>query len=147
MLTMSHYQHRSGTKQRGVGLVEVLVTVLVTSVGLLGIAALHLSSLRNNFDANSRSYASMLASDIADRMRGNRTAALNGDYNVGYGTVPSTAGTIQDDVSAWRASLTQALPAGDGTITVDNATNIATIVIRWDERSTGAMTFTTLTEI
>jgi type IV pilus assembly protein PilV len=144
MLIMKYLHTKLPAKHCGVSMVEVLVTLLVTSVGLLGIAALHLSSLRNNFDSNSRSYASMLAADIADRMRGNRIAASSGEYSVGYGAVPPTAGTAQNDVTTWRASLTQALPSGDGSISVVN--NIATITVRWEERGAGLVTFTTITE-
>ena len=54
----------------GFTLVEVLVTLVILSVGLLGIAALQTASLRNNLDSAMRSQASLLAADIA--VRGSR---------------------------------------------------------------------------
>lgn len=56
---------------RGIGLIEVLVTVVVLSIGLLGIAALQVMSKQSNFEAVQRSTASMLANDMIERMRAN----------------------------------------------------------------------------
>lgn len=55
----------------GFTLVEVLVAVVVLAVGLLGLAGLQASSLGNNQSAYTRSLATQLAYDIADRMRAN----------------------------------------------------------------------------
>jgi type IV pilus assembly protein PilV len=52
-------------------LVEVLVTLVLISVGLLGVAALQLTTLKNNQESYVRSQAAMLAADILDRMRSN----------------------------------------------------------------------------
>ena len=60
--------HRS----RGFTLVEVLVALVVLSIGLLGVAALQLTSLRSNHSSAMRSQATFLAYDIIDRMRANR---------------------------------------------------------------------------
>ena len=76
MNTITYKHHNAG-----VGLVEVLVTLIVLSIGLLGLAALQLTGLRSNSGAESRSTASMLASDIADRMRANPTAVDNNDFS------------------------------------------------------------------
>ena len=95
------------------------------SVGLLGIAALHTASLRNNLDSAMRSQASALAADIADRMRANRDAALAPDitYNIALGdATPTLAGTptlAQRDLNAWRTLLAQVLPAGTGAVAID----------------------------
>jgi len=58
-------------KQYGVSLIEVMVTVLVLSIGLLGIAALQFMSKRSNFEAVQRTTATMLVYDIIERMRMN----------------------------------------------------------------------------
>lgn len=60
-----------GGRQRGFGLVEVLVTLVIMAVGLLGIAALQIMSKRSNFEATQRTTASMLANFIVERMRAN----------------------------------------------------------------------------
>lgn len=68
------------TRQTGLGLMEILVTILVVSVGLLGLAALQVNGLRNNQEAYLRTVASQLAVDIADRLRANLRAARAGNY-------------------------------------------------------------------
>jgi type IV pilus assembly protein PilV len=123
----------------GFTLVEVLVTLVILSVGLLGVAALHTASLRNNLDSAMRTQASVLAADIADRMRGNRNAAVAGDYNLALtDATPTLTGTptlAQRDLNAWRTLLGQMLPAGTGAVEVDNATDVCLITVQWGERA------------
>ncbi len=125
-------------RESGMTLIEVLVALLVLSIGLLGVAALQMTSLRNNHAAHTRSQATALAYDIADRMRANRTVAVAGGYNIALGAVPAAPATLADiDITAWKAALAAALPTGDGAITTDPAVtgdpNIVRITIRWDD--------------
>jgi type IV pilus assembly protein PilV len=130
--------------QRGTTLVEVLVALVVLSVGLLGIAALQMTSLRNNRGAHLRSQAQVLAYDIADRMRANRNVALANAYVVALGVTPA-GGTLNAlDLQEWKATLAQALPSGDGEIT--RVGNMFRIRIRWTD-SIGVQTFDTRTQI
>jgi type IV pilus assembly protein PilV len=140
----------------GFTLVEILVTLLIVSIGLLGIAALHSFSLRNNYDALLRSHASALASDITDRMRANPTQ--RDTYVIAWGVTPAIdAGSPQAlrDVADWKDALEDQLPLGDGRITIDGATGVVTIEVQWGERTDdpndvdGAelVTFRTQTEI
>ena len=69
--------------QRGLSLFEVLITVVVVSVGLLGLAGLQFAGLRASNNAQDATYAMQLAQDLADRIRANRWEALNGG---GYNT-------------------------------------------------------------
>jgi len=133
----------------GFTLIEILVTLIIISVGLLGIAGLHSMSLRNNFDALIRSHASALADEIADRMRTNRTRALAGDYNVALGATRNGATQADADLSAWKARLATQLPGGDGSIAQAAApSRLVTITIQWGERGqTAPVTFVTQTEI
>jgi type IV pilus assembly protein PilV len=131
-------------RQRGMTLIEALVALLVLSIGLLGVAGLQLQALRSNHGAHLRSQATILAHDIADRMRANRTEALAGAYVVDVGEVP-TGTTLADlDVAAWKDSLAEILPAGDGAVVL--AGNVATITVQWTDRL-GADTFATETEL
>lgn len=119
----------------GFTLVEVLVTMVILSVGLLGVAALHTASLRNNLDSALRSQASLLAADIADRMRGNREAALAGNYDIAIGatrTVVAGSPLVDRDVKAWKDLLAQTLPNGDGAIA--RTGDVVTITVQWGER-------------
>ena len=71
---------RIATRKRGFSLIEILITLVVLSTGLLGLAALHAEGLRSGRSACLRTKAVNLASDMADRMRSNRPAALAGNY-------------------------------------------------------------------
>ncbi len=57
--------------QSGIGMIEVLVTLVIISVGFLNMAALQTTAKRSNFDAVQRTTAVMLAHDIVERMRAN----------------------------------------------------------------------------
>jgi type IV pilus assembly protein PilV len=55
----------------GFTLIEVLVTIVVVSIGLLGLAGLQINGLRANVSSEARSKATLLANDIIERMRAN----------------------------------------------------------------------------
>lgn len=149
----------------GMTLIEVLVTLVIISVGLLGVAAMQLSTVRNNYDAFVRSQAAVLASDILDRVRANRTVALRTPvaYNVALGAQPAADGSrASSDIGDWKATLLAQLPNGDGAITVTPIAApvgpgtappraIVTITIQWGERDAGTvdnlLRFTTSSQI
>ena len=131
---------------QGFSLIEVLVALVVLSVGLLGLAALQSTAAQFNAGAYTRSQATILAYDIADRVRANRAAARNGDYNSPYpGVLPVcnavvVAATVaQQDLGDWRNALACALPSGNGEVVCDcdpadpMATHVLTISVTWDE--------------
>lgn len=135
----------SARRQRGFTLVEILVTVVLISVGLLGIAALQLTTLRGNQEAYVRSQASVLAADILDRMRANPTAFRNGRYDVAYNGTGTASTRAGDDLADWQQTINRTLPGGvelaAGRIerVFDAATrrHIVTVSIRWAERPPG----------
>ena len=131
-------------QQRGTTLIETLVALLVLSIGLLGIAGLQLTSLQNNRGAHLRTQASVLAYDVADRMRANRTVALAGGYNVAIGSTPTGGSLEVKDLQIWKQTLAAQLPGGDGSISI--AGNVVLITIQWAD-SLGAQQFTTRTQI
>lgn len=118
-------------RQAGVSLVEILVALVVLSVGLLGMANLQAAGLRANHNAYLRSQAVILAQDIADRMRANRPPALAGDYDIALDATASGSGVAVDDLEDWKAALATRLPAGDGAVAVANG--VATVTIEWDD--------------
>jgi type IV pilus assembly protein PilV len=127
--------------QRGFTMIEVLVAVLVLSIGLIGLASLQGVSLQFNNSAYLRSQATNLAYDMADRVRANRRAALNGaEYNLAVGVATPAPGTLADtDLSEWRTALQNSLPAGTGGVEVPAGTENLTIVVCWDDsRGAGA---------
>ena len=135
---------------RGATLIEVLVSLLVLSIGLLGVAALLSSGLRNNYSAHLRSQATVLAHDIVDRMRANRTAALGGSYDTALADKITLSGgdpVFTTDLSEWKALLATSLPAGRGAIS--RSGSVVTITIEWDDsRGAGtALQFQTQTDL
>ena len=117
----------------GFTLIEVLIAVLLLSIGLLGLAGLQMASLKNNGSAMNRSQATWIAYDVLDRMRANRTAALNGDYDIALGaTAPSGSSRTDVDLQAWKNELSS-LPGGDGA--VKTSSNTVTVLVRWSDAS------------
>ncbi len=70
--------------QKGVGLIEVLMALVILAVGALGMGGLHSSSLQHNQAAYIHSRATVLAGDMLDRIRANNALAKSSsDYQVG----------------------------------------------------------------
>lgn len=134
---------RQKGSQAGFTLVEVLVALVVMSVGMLGIAALYLEGLRAGRTALYRTTAVTLAADMADRIRANRNAGpayagtgpgANGDCV--NGPVDCTAEELAaDDWLDWNTQLVTRLPEGAaGEIVVDGAAPATyTISLSWPE--------------
>lgn len=128
-------------------MVEVLVTVVVVSFGLLGFAGLLTKAVVDNRVAYMRSQATVLAYDITERMRANRAAAVGGSYTIALGSTPGGTSQASIDLQGRKGLLSQTLPAGDGSVNVDADGNTA-IVIQWDEDGDGvSSSFTTQTSI
>ena len=124
--------------QSGTTLIEVLITVVLMSIGLLGLAGLQVMSVQNSNSSGERFEATTLARDILERMRANRSQALTGNYDLALGANPAGGGLAFADLEDWRAALA-VLPEGDGSVDVDvNAvtnTATATIVVDWTDAS------------
>lgn len=124
-------------RQRGVSLIEILVTILVVAVGLLGMAGLQTVSLQYNHSSYMRTHATNMAHEIADRMRANREAAVDNEYNIDTeGNDPPSGGSTvaEQDLREWWLAVDRVLPSPQTKITVDNNGG-ATITLKWlDER-------------
>lgn len=143
-------RHRSSGSS-GFTLIEVLVSLVVLSVGLLGIAGMITTSLRTNDAAYQRTEANILAYSIIDRMRSNRTAATQSDYDVSTGAyskpsndcLQSSTNSSPDcsssdmakwDLYEWKQELAN-LPSGDGTISTSldsNGVVDVTVTVQWN---------------
>lgn len=130
--------------QSGFSLLEVLVTMIIVAVGLMGFAAMMVQSMKNNRISMQRSTATFYAYDIIDCMRVNRS---NRDsYAVNFGDTKTTGTTVvaNNDVNDWQAALSTKLPSGQGKITFTN--NIAKVEIKWTETTGDSVTHTWVTE-
>ena len=153
----------------GFTLLEVLVALLILSVGLLGVAGLQTRGQMNNYAAHIRTQASVLAYEIMDKIRINQDFAIDDivvDNSTGYIVDAQPTATDPDcddtgvctpaqlrtyDLIEWYNHLAAALPNGDAEIEWnldgDTATNDYTITITWtlknDETITNATSFLT----
>jgi type IV pilus assembly protein PilV len=124
--------------QRGATLIEVLVAVLILSVGLLGLAGLQMTALKSNHSAYYRSQATVLAYDIIDRMRANRADALNGVYDIAIRneecdpTLEPSGSLAQRDVAEWLNSLSCLLSTDARGSVVRNG-RLFTVSIEWND--------------
>ena len=128
----------SHAAQRGLTLIEVLVSLLILSIGILGLATLQTASLNFNNASAQRTQATVLAYDMADRMRANRAAAVAGDYDLALAATPpacaapAAGGSVAaQDLSAWRMALACRLPLGNGSIARNG--NEVTLSVVWDD--------------
>ena len=151
MTTMPDTIHIQGKRQYGFTLLEVLIALLILSIGLLGLAALQTTGLRSNQMASMRTLATEAAYDITDRMRANPGNSVSGigvaggQYVIGLTDAPgdtSATGTALTDLIEWRDRV-EKLPGGKSEITqcntadgCDGLTHIITVY--WDEARTGA---------
>jgi len=128
--------------QQGFSLVEVLIALVVLSIGLLGLAALQTVSLKVGHDSYQRTQATMLAYDVIDRMRANPVALTAGRYdNVLANTNPGSTDCVLStcstneladfDIRTWHTILAAKLSQGQGTISASGTTR--TITVSWSE--------------
>ncbi len=129
---------------KGFAMIEILISMFVLSVGLLGILNLFLNGTKNTDAAFLRSEATILAYDLADRIRANPSATAN--YSLSAATTLATPANdciqqscdtvqlAQADLYDWKSQLAQALPSGDATIVI--VPPVATITISWDNLGT-----------
>jgi len=141
---MSQINRHETQNQSGFSLLEVLIALLVLSIGLLGLAALQTTSLRSNEMASMRTTATQLAYDISDRMRANPAGVAANGYVLAGGATPTGTSVAALDLIAWNQAVT-ALPGGRSSITQCDDTSVPPcdgithiITVQWDEMRTGA---------
>lgn len=126
-------RHPASRAQRGVGIIEVLIALLILSIGLLGMAALQVRTMRNNQSALERSMAVAETHAIADAMRADRTNAINGRFDIAIDDDAPSGTTFRETVlAAWRENLVNAL-GEDATGSVDCNGPLCEIVIQWND--------------
>ncbi|HSG57901.1 MAG TPA: type IV pilus modification protein PilV [Woeseiaceae bacterium] len=131
----------TGTRQRGFSLVEVLIALIIMSVGMLGIAGLYVQSMQAGRTSMFRHQAVTLAGDVADRIRANPRAGIayagQGANNncVAAGIDCNEAQMAANDISIWDQEAQDALPNGDVIVQFDDTVNppLYTISINWTE--------------
>lgn len=130
---------RAAWRQDGFSLIEVLVSLIVLSVGLLGLAALQGQSQRATYSAYLRSQATMAAYGLVDRLRANLAAAQADNYDLTpagascSGTGPTAVCNLLRD---WQDSLAN-LPGATGRAIYDRASQVLTVSVQWNDTRAG----------
>jgi type IV pilus assembly protein PilV len=155
--------HERRPSSLGFTLVEVLVALVVLSIGLLGLAGLQSRGLQFNQGAVMRTQATQLIYDLSDRMRANIKAFETGAY-LGAGAATATCHTsggctpaqmAADDLATWTQAVGRILPLGTAVICRDaspdpdatpaspdcdnNATSPISIKLWWDDDRDGSL--------
>jgi type IV pilus assembly protein PilV len=144
-----HLGTRSGSSsmtspQAGFSMLEVLVTLVVLSTGLLGTANLQIEALRGNQGAYMASVAAQQAQDMAERMNANPVGVAANQYDALDVSVPDVAVNCQSasctpaqlalfDHSRWNASNQALLPSGAGQVS-EISSGIFLIGVRWHDK-------------
>ncbi|PTU33255.1 type IV pilus modification protein PilV [Stenotrophobium rhamnosiphilum] len=131
--------------QRGVGLIEVLIAVLVLSIGILGLAALQTRALSDNGSSMSRSAATAATYSIIEALRLDRTVALAGTYNgtVTTNACPATGPTLKEfQLNNWCSkqlgNFLGKISTTKGIVDC-NPAGLCTVTIQFDDsKATGA---------
>lgn len=159
---MRSHPHLSApsVKQHGFSMLEVLITLVIIAIALLGTAGLQLYAMRMGQGGQYRTQAIFLASDITERMEANKAEAVLGSYAVAATSAVGAAATLCDgaacsspqlaawDINQWGTNLTNVLPQPSWQICIDADSNAVCdpvpvaanpityrIVISWTDRS------------
>ena len=133
--------------QRGVTLIEVLVSILIVAFGLLAMAAMQSNAVKYQRTSEVRSMATLLVNDLADRMRANRGGFTAGNYSRSHNpyvapdappdnadcpaNCANNAELAAMDMAQWLTTVFYALPGGEAQIIPNNANNSVDVWILW----------------
>ncbi|MBT8091910.1 MAG: type IV pilus modification protein PilV [Gammaproteobacteria bacterium] len=143
-MTRSIIRPRHSLSVCGFSLIEVLIALIIMSVGMLGIAGLYVQGMQAGRTSVFRHNAVTLAGDVADRIRANPSALAGAAYAAGVGADKncvdggencSPANMAQHDIGLWEQQATRSLPNGTVQINLDDSVSPPTyeIVVTWDE--------------
>ncbi len=127
--------------QKGLGMIEVLVAVVILAIGLLGLAAMQVTASRTTTQSAQKTQAILLAEDMIERIRANRGAAGSYDgVTVGSGDScvtdfsPSSSDVATNDINGWSNSVRCLLADGSGQVDVDTTANTVAVTLSWEDR-------------
>ena len=166
---MKKFKNLKIKKQAGFNLIEVLLALLILSIGLLGVAGLQTTAVKASHTAMLKSIAITKVSAMIERIRANPAVDIN-EYALEAGTVGISKGcdtrsdTIlaaqcspedlaSNDLYLWEKSLVNGgLPNTtdtDGSVVIDNAATppIATVTVFWKERGVSMSYFSKIQQL
>lgn len=144
-------------RSRGASLIEVLVSVLLASVGLLALSGANVVSIRYSKMSQYRGTATMLAADLAERMRSNQAGLANyavaGNFTAQatqpalttacetYSVTACTSATLAAyDLATWQRLVRSQLPEGSVYVTPSTSTSVlaADVWVAWRDPAVAA---------
>lgn len=146
--------------QRGVSLIESLVAIVVTSLGILGILGVQLRTLADTQTGVRRAQAIRLVEDLSEHTKVNPNALSNiNSYLLNWGATPSAPADCKTascnaqqlalyDVARWRQAVVATLPNSDVNIftvpdeTVANNNRQLGVMLSWRENEKNTETAT-----
>lgn len=146
------------SRASGFSMIEVLVSLLVLALGLLGFALLQTMNLRYTQSADYRTHATNLAYDLLDQMRANRHFAdqyVGASFNPGdvtdtvcsrpTGATASIAAHITGNIERWQCQVARTLgPTASAGVLYPNSGDVRVTITwgdqRWDESDPNATT-------
>lgn len=138
-------------RQRGLSMIEILITILIVAIGFLGVASMQMLNLKTVNNTQYRSMATLHAYDMAERMRSNVASVKAGLYEISDADASSTTATCSAcnavqmaavDADQWKtqirnkdtAAITD-LPRGKGKVEQVPGTSFYDITVSWQESS------------
>lgn len=145
----------NATKHSGMTLIEVLISLVIFAVGMLGLGSLLMVAHQSNNSSYAKQQAVQCIYNIFDRMRANSKAAIAGNYNAsninssGSPTAPSTPAVLCSssvctptqlaayDLWYWLSSDVTKLPNGSGSVATSLSgaagNTLITVTVQWDD--------------
>lgn len=141
-------------RQQGASLIEVLVSIVIASIGLLALAGVNAASIRYAKLSQYRATAALLANDIGERMRANKAGVSASNYTFlddfetqataptapvttcGAGDTCSAADIAALDLYQWRQTVRSMLPEGSANLTYNGGQVAADVFVVWRDPST-----------
>ena len=149
--TMTFATSTPQRRQRGISLIESLIAIVVTALGILGILGVQMRTLSDTSTTVRRAQAIRLIEDLSERMRANPNAMVNlGNYVSNFATNPTVGSCASGcdhtalaayDLAVWKQAVRNSLPLGQVEIFIPPAeTGVAAaqrrqlgIMIAWRE--------------
>lgn len=130
-------------RQAGVSLIEILITVIVLAIGLLGLAAMQNTSVKFSYESYLRTQGSFLSYDLMDRIRANPDTV----YGLSVGDEPTASVECTDasancnavqlaqaDLAAWYELASDIFPDAEFELVDENNDGSYVLRISWEDR-------------
>lgn len=143
-------------RQRGITLIESLVALFVTALGILGILGIQMRTLADTQTSVRRAQAIRLIEDLGERMKVNPNALMHmNSYVSSFNSFPAVGSCAAGcgpsqlatyDLAVWKQSVRNSLPLGDASIFIATGeTNAANrrqlgVMISWRENERTGLT-------